>query len=126
MRTVIPSRFPAGRAVRRCVSLALTAGGLVLLPACNRQDSVAAPAVAPAGTDEVAVADAPPPLQPEVRETQPGPDYVWIGGYWNWHGGRHEWVRGKWERPPQGRREWVPPRWEHRDRGYVLVQGRWN
>jgi len=55
----------------------------------------------------------------------PGPDFVWVGGYWGWSGGRHSWMAGHWERPPHVRAEWVQPRWEHRGRGYVFVRGFW-
>ena len=37
------------------------------------------------------VAVAPPPPQVEVIGVAPTPGYVWIGGYWNWVGGRHVW-----------------------------------
>lgn len=71
------------------------------------------------------IVEAPPPPRHEHRGHAPGPDYVWIDGYWGWHGRRHEWVEGRWERPPHGRREWVAPRWEHRGNGYVFIEGSW-
>ena len=46
-------------------------------------------------------------------------DVVWISGYWGWEGGRREWFRGHWERPPHGFTTWVAPRWEPRGRGYA-------
>ena len=85
--------------------------------ACVRQDNAAG---------EVVVASAPPPLQQEVIDVQPGPDYVWVGGYWTWRHDHHEWVRGQWKRPPHGRHQWVAPRWEHNTRGYVFIDGHWN
>ena len=72
------------------------------------------------------VVEAPPPPRHEHRDHRPGPDYLWIDGYWAWHGRHHEWVAGRWERPPQGRREWVAPRWEHRENGYVFIEGSWH
>src|SRR5581483_1220079 len=54
-----------------------------------------APAPAP-GSADVIVADAPPPPQQEVIVERPGPDFVWISGYWGWENGRREWYRGHW------------------------------
>ena len=71
------------------------------------------------------IVEAPPPPRHERHEHRPGPDFVWIDGYWAWHGGHHEWVAGRWDRPPHGRREWVAPRWEHRGNGYVFIDGSW-
>src|SRR5579872_5196948 len=55
---------------------------------------------------------APPPPRVEVYGAAPEPGFIWIGGYWNWVGGRHEWVGGHWERPHAGER-WVGHRWVH-------------
>ena len=60
------------------------------------------------GGDVVAVA--PPPLQAEVIVAPPGPGYFWIGGYWNWLGGRHAWVGGRWESQRSGY-QWAPHQW---------------
>ena len=74
---------------------------------------------------EVVIVDAPPPPRHEHRPHAPGPEFVWIDGYWGWHGHRHEWVEGRWERPPHGHREWIAPRWEHRGGSYVFIEGSW-
>ena len=50
------------------------------------------------------VAVAPPPLQVEYPGPSPVAGYVWIGGYWNWYGGRHVWVPGRWDAPRRGLR----------------------
>src|ERR1700730_5340941 len=55
----------------------------------------------------------PPAPQVEVYGTAPAPGYVWLGGYWNWVGGRHVWVGGHWSAPRAGYR-WAPNRWGHR------------
>lgn len=70
---------------------------------------------------------APPPPRHEViiERNRPSRDHVWVPGYWAWRGGRHEWVEGRWERPPHGRKVWVEPKWEHRGKGYVFVEGYW-
>ncbi|MGA2017990.1 MAG: YXWGXW repeat-containing protein [Opitutaceae bacterium] len=71
------------------------------------------------------VVEAPPPPQEEVVAACPGPDYIWIGGYWDWSWGHYVWVGGRWERPAHVRAEWVRPRWEHRGDRYVLIKGYW-
>ena len=43
---------------------------------------------------------APPPPRVEVIGKPPSPGYVWMDGYWNWVGGRHEWVPGHWAPTP--------------------------
>jgi hypothetical protein len=70
------------------------------------------------------VAVAPPPPQAEVIGVAPGPGYIWIGGFWNWVGGRHVWVGGHWEQGRPGYR-WVPHRWEHEEHGWRMRPGHW-
>ena len=70
------------------------------------------------------VAVAPPELRVETAGVAPGPGYAWIGGYWGWHGGRHEWVSGYWERPHPGY-VWVPHAWMHVSGGWRLREGYW-
>src|ERR1700756_863951 len=65
---------------------------------------------------------APPPPQGEVIGAAPAPGYLWIGGYWNWVGGRHVWVAGRWEAPRPGYR-WVAHAWEHEARGWRMRPG---
>ncbi len=67
---------------------------------------------------------APPAPQVEVVGAPPAPGYVWIGGYWNWVGGRHEWVGGHWEAGRPGW-HWVPHHWVAWRGGYRLVAGHW-
>ena len=71
------------------------------------------------------IVQAPPPPRHEHRDHRPGDDFVWIDGYWAWRGNHHEWVAGRWERPPHGHREWIAPRWEHRGGSYVFIEGTW-
>ena len=66
----------------------------------------------------------PPPLRAEVIVGRPGPGYVWIGGYWDWGGGRYYWVGGHWARGRAGR-VWVPHRWEQNGNRWVLRRGYW-
>jgi WXXGXW repeat (2 copies) len=49
-------------------------------------------------------ADAPPPApRYDVVPVAPFVGAIWIGGYWNWYGGRRVWVPGR----------WVPPHHHH-------------
>ena len=77
----------------------------------------------------VVVQEAPPPVIVEHYGRPPGPDYAWVNGRWDWHGG---WV---WSPAATGiatrtgaprRRGWIAGHWDHRSNGYVWVEGRWN
>jgi hypothetical protein len=81
--------------------------------------------VAPAPVyDSPTVMVAPPEPQVEVVGVAPSPGYVWIGGYWNWVGGRHVWVGGRWAAGRPGY-HWVPHRWVAAGGGYRLARGHW-
>jgi hypothetical protein len=67
---------------------------------------------------------APPPLRTEVVIAKPGPDFVWISGYWGWKGGRYLWITGRWVKARPGR-VWVIGHWERRGLHWVWVKGRW-
>ena len=73
----------------------------------------------------VVIVQAPPPPRHEHRGYRPSPDYIWVDGYWAWHGHNHEWVAGRWEMPPHGRHYWVAPRWEQHGGSYVFIEGSW-
>jgi hypothetical protein len=54
-----------------------------------------------------------PPPRPRVvavRPVAPGPDYVWVDGYWYPVGGHYKWHAGYWSRPPYVGARWVGPR----------------
>ncbi|MEO8836900.1 MAG: hypothetical protein ABI364_09195 [Caldimonas sp.] len=80
---------------KRLIAVALLCGSA--LSAC---------VVAPArpgyayGPGDAVIVDAPPPAT-YVEPVPPLPyvGAIWIGGYWGWRGGRHEWVRGRYEAP---------------------------
>lgn len=93
-----------------------------LLAGCVVRGTVAvpAPAVYVGGT----VSIAPPPPQVEVIGTPPAAGYVWLGGYWNWVGGRHVWVGGHWEARRPGY-HWVPHAWVRAGGGWRLREGHW-
>jgi hypothetical protein len=67
---------------------------------------------------------APPPPLPEVIGVAPGPGYFWIGGYWNWAGGRYAWAPGRWEHDRPGY-AWVPHQWHHEGEGWRSRPGHW-
>lgn len=67
---------------------------------------------------------APPPPPGEVIGVAPGPGYFWIGGFWNWIGGRYVWVGGHWEAHRQGYR-WQPHHWAREGQGWRAEQGHW-
>ena len=70
------------------------------------------------------VVTAPPAPQVEVMGVAPAPGYIWLGGYWNWVGGRHVWVQGHWEAPRPGY-YWEPHVWVHVGNGWHLREGHW-
>jgi len=78
------------------------------------------------GSGEIVVEDAPPPAHSEVIiGVAPGPDYIWVGGYWgryrnNWH-----WVGGRWVLRPHPNAAWVEGRWDRGSRGYYWRSGHW-
>jgi hypothetical protein len=77
------------------------------------------------GAREVVVVQAPPAPRREAIPGRIPAGYVWVGGYWAWHDGRHFWVAGHLERPPHARAVWVEPRWERRGGSYVFIEGVW-
>jgi hypothetical protein len=79
---------------------------------------------APGGYDNDVVVVAPPVSQVEVVVSPPGPGFFWIGGFWNWVGGRHVWIGGRWEahRPGYG---WAPHQWHRHGNGWRQAPGRW-
>lgn len=68
---------------------------------------------------------APAPYQETVVGVAPGPNYIWVGGYWtryhdNWH-----WIHGRWARRPHENAHWIDGRWERHPRGYIWRSGHW-
>jgi hypothetical protein len=74
--------------------------------------------------DVVYIADGPPPLRTEVIVTAPGPDFVWVPGWWNYDR-VYVWVPGSWQRPPRARATWTAPIWRHTKKGWYRIDGRW-
>jgi hypothetical protein len=65
------------------------------------------------------------PPAPRIVHTQPsrpGPNYVWIEGYWYPVANHYTWHNGYWTRPPYEGARWVGPR--HEDGRFYV--GYWN
>jgi hypothetical protein len=73
----------------------------------------------PVPVDSQVVVDvAPPAPYVEVVPAIPFPGAIWIGGYWGWYGGRHQWMPGRWDHPRPG--------YQYRPHAWVNQGGRWH
>ncbi len=64
----------------------------------------------------------PPPRVVYVVPRQPGPEVVWIDGYWYVVKKHYRWHEGYWTRPPYVRARWVAPHYE----GDMFFVGYWD
>jgi hypothetical protein len=108
------------RLIRIAVVLALLAGGSLF----GGQISIG-----------IQIGPPPPPRVIAVVPDSPGPEFVWIAGYWYPVRGRYRWHPGYWSRPPYEGARWVVPRYEgseyfvgywEGDRGRVEHEHRWD
>ena len=53
----------------------------------------------------------PPPRVVRVLPARPGPEFVWVGGYWYPAGARYAWHAGYWARPAFVGARWTAPRY---------------
>jgi hypothetical protein len=67
----------------------------------------------------------PPSPRVEVRTQAPGPDHVYLEGYYDFNGSDWVWVPGRWERPARSDARWVPGRWVKVAGGYTWEPGHW-
>lgn len=79
--------------------------------------------VLPASSAVIVVQSSPPPPRSEVVPA-PRRGYVWVPGYWDWKGKRHQWVKGNWVRARAGY-TYRQPRWEERNGRWQLERGNW-
>ena len=103
-------------------------GGPVVAPSPVAAPApVSSPAPPPPATVAVVadVGSEPPPPVVEPVLVSPGPQYVWVPGYWRWYGHRWFWVRGVWVIPPRHGALWVSGGWGHRFGRVVWVEGHW-
>jgi hypothetical protein len=63
----------------------------------------------------------PPPRVVHVVPVRPGPDFLWVEGYWYPVGGHYRWHDGYWTRPPYAGARWVAPRHD----GRQFYEGYW-
>jgi YXWGXW repeat-containing protein len=88
--------------------------------------AVCAVLLAPASTASaqvsigISIGPPPPPLAVYVAP-QPGPEFVWVDGYWYPQGSHYRWHAGYWTRPPYVGAYWVEP---YHD-GRRFVAGYW-
>jgi len=68
----------------------------------------------------------PPAVRYERRAARPGPDYVWVAGFWDWDGARWRWIPGRWELRVEPEAYWIAPRYVRSDRGYIYEPGHWS
>lgn len=70
---------------------------------------------------------APPPLPVYAQPPLPGPDYIWVPGYWAWDGDFQDyyWVPGTWAMAPRPGLLWTPAWWGWSNGGYMFHSGYW-
>ncbi len=73
----------------------------------------------------VVVSGPPPAPVREDRGAAPGPQAVWVSGYWHWTGMQYAWIPGHWDAPPPGA-VWNAPVYTARDGKYFYETGGWN
>ena len=69
----------------------------------------------------IRIGNPPPPRVLRVRPRAPGPEYMWVDGYWYPVAGHYRWHTGYWTRPPYVGAHWVVP---HHD-GERFFDGYW-
>jgi YXWGXW repeat-containing protein len=87
----------------RTLSFATMLGGVTLLSGgtANAQISIG-----------IRIGPPPPPRVVRVFPSRPGPDYIFIQGYWYPVGNHYQWRDGYWIRAPFPGAFWVEPRYE--------------
>jgi hypothetical protein len=63
----------------------------------------------------IAIGAPPPPRVVRVLPRSPGPDFVWIPGYWYPVGHHYKWHDGYYTRPPYAGARWIEPRHDGRN-----------
>src|ERR1700688_929442 len=63
----------------------------------------------------------PPSVERVITPKKPGPEFVWVDGYWYPVRGHYKWHDGYWTRPPYEGARWVAP---HHD-GERFFEGYW-
>ena len=63
----------------------------------------------------------PPPRVVRVLPRRPGPEFVWVDGYWFPQGNHYRWRDGYWARMPYEGARWIAPRYV----GRTYYEGYW-
>lgn len=109
--------FPVKGALR-CAALLLFALIMVTVPAPSPSSAQVVVGVS--------VTFAPPALPVYVQPLPPGPNYIWIPGYWAWDPDfGYFWVPGTWVLAPYPGWLWTPGYWAWDDGVYVFYEGYW-
>lgn len=74
---------------------------------------------------EIVVTKGPPPVRIEKIPARPGPQHIWVSGYWMWEADAYVWLPGAWILPPEPAAVWVPPRFERRSGVSIFISGYW-
>ncbi len=114
---------PTAGALRCAAGLGLLAAAAASAPSVRATPALLADVSINVGLDL-----APPPPRQEVivERNRPGPDYVWVGGFWDGTPGHYRWSPGHWDRPPHAHAVWSAPHWDRdRDGHYHQVRGEW-
>ena len=72
------------------------------------------------------VQEARPPLRQEVMTARPGPNHMWIKGYWHHTGQAWSWYDGRWSEPPRAHATWVGARYQKVRGGTRYTPGHWS
>ena len=70
----------------------------------------------------ITIGPPPPPYVVHVLPPRPGPEFVWVAGYWYPMGKHYKWHEGYYTRPPYAGARWVSP---HHD-GERFFAGYWD
>ena len=104
--------------------LAVTAGGLALVALLASGTGACVVNEAESPARGVVVSGPPPQAVREERPAPPGPQSVWVVGYWHWTGMQYAWIPGHWDAPPPGA-VWNAPVYSARDGKYFYETGGW-
>src|ERR1039457_1537553 len=72
------------------------------------------------------VQEAPPPLRQGGVTQRPGPNHLWIKGYWHHTGQAWGWSDGRWSEPPRAHAHWVAARYQKVRGGTRYSPGHWS
>jgi YXWGXW repeat-containing protein len=101
--------------IARLIFSLLLAAGILAIPAQSRAQVAVG----------ISVRIGPPVLPVYVQPICPGPDYIWIPGYWAYGDDGYFWVPGTWVLAPEPGLLWTPGYWGWDDGFYFWHAGYW-